>query len=342
MKILGIESSCDETAVAIVTDKKEILVNNIYSQIKEHEPYGGVVPEIAARSHTEILDNLIKKSLFAAHIPSFKHIDAIAVTAGPGLIGGVIVGLMTAKSIASVHKLPLIAVNHLEGHALTVRLTDEVKFPYLLLLVSGGHCQILVVEGVGKYRKLGGTIDDSPGEAFDKIAKILKLRYPGGPIVEKYAKEGNSRRFDFPVPLKGRKDCNFSFSGLKTAVAREIELLGAYIDKQDINDLCASFQYAVSECLVDRLKNAMTIYEKTYPKAKTLVVAGGVAANKYLRYNIRNLCNSRGFNLNTPPLKLCTDNGAMIAWAGVERFKLGLVDGLDVVPKARWSLEELS
>lgn len=337
MKILGLESSCDETAVAIVADDKTIHAHLIHSQYQEHLPYGGVVPEIASRAHMERLDTLIQAAMEKAKLNDFSQLDGIAVTAGPGLIGGVIVGLMTAKSIASVSKRPLLAVNHLEGHALTVRLTDTVEFPYLLLLVSGGHCQILAVENVGKYKKLGGTIDDALGEAFDKVAKILGLGYPGGPAVEKAALHGNPKRFMFPHPLKGKKNCDFSFSGLKTAVKREVDLLGT-ITEQDIYDICASFQLTIAAILEDRLANAIVSFSDLYPKANTLVVAGGVAANQYLRKSLHHLCERFNFILKAPPLTLCTDNGAMIAWAGIERLKLGLIDPITVVPKARWPL----
>lgn len=337
MIILGIETSCDETAVAIVTDKKNILSHRILSQVKEHADYGGVVPEIAARAHIEAIDNLITKSMAEAGINRYSELDAIAVTAGPGLIGGVIVGVMTAKGIASAADIPIIAVNHLEGHALTVRLTEDVEFPFLLLLVSGGHCQFLSVEGVNKYKKLGGTIDDALGEAFDKVAKMLKLGYPGGPVVEKKALEGDENRFNFPRSLKGRSGCDFSFSGLKTAVKREVDKL-ENITEKDINDICASFQKCVGDIIKDRLNNAIEIYEGLYPDAKRLVIAGGVAANKYINNTIDEITEQKGYTRHSPPIGLCTDNGAMIAWAGIERMKAGLVDDIDFVPKARWSL----
>lgn len=341
MKILGIESSCDETAVAIISDDRTIHAHIIRSQYLEHLPYGGVVPEIASRAHMEVLDTLITQALKEAKLARLSDLDGIAVTAGPGLIGGVIVGLMTAKAIASVTKLPLLAVNHLEGHALTIRLTDDVTFPYLLLLVSGGHCQILVVEGVGHYKKLGGTLDDALGEAFDKVAKILGLGYPGGPIVEQQAKNGNPARFAFPRPLKGKAGCDFSFSGLKTAVKREADAL-ALLSTQDISDICASFQTAITEVLEDRISHALEICRMLYPSIHTLVIAGGVAANQYIKQALLSCCDAENISLKTPPLALCTDNGAMIAWAGIERLKLGLTDPLTCIPKARWPLENLS
>ncbi len=345
MKILGIETSCDETAAAIVTDGKEILSNEIYSQIDEHQPYGGVVPEIASRSHINNIDRVIKQAIYKAKV-RLRDIDAIAVTAGPGLIGGVIVGLMVAKAIASAANKPLIAVNHLEGHALTPRLTGDVDFPFLLLLVSGGHCQILSVEGVGKYTKLGATLDDALGEAFDKTAKMLALGYPGGPVVERLALDGDMNRFKFPKPLAGRAGCDFSFSGLKTAVFREISayknLNHSQAEIEIFNkDICASFQKTCGEVLVDRLQNAIHMFKEKYPDANNMVVAGGVAANKYLNGVIENICQDNDMNMSIPPISLCTDNAAMIAWAGIERYKLGLIDEINVEPRARWSLEDL-
>ena len=337
MKILGIETSCDETAVAIVTDDKKILSHNILSQMEEHKDYGGVVPEIAARAHIEVIDTLITKTMDEAGVKKYSDLDAIAVTAGPGLIGGVIVGVMVAKAISSAAGIPIIAVNHLEGHALTVRLTEDVEFPFLLLLVSGGHCQFLSVEGVNKYQKLGGTIDDALGEAFDKVAKMLKLGYPGGPIVEKLALEGDENRFKLPRSLKGRKGCDFSFSGLKTAVKREVDSI-ENITEQDIKDICASFQKCVGDIIKDRLKNAIQMYEDLHPNGKRLVIAGGVAANKYINKTIDEITNEYGYTRHSPPIGLCTDNGAMIAWAGVERMKEGLVDDISFVPRARWPL----
>lgn len=342
MKILGIETSCDETAVAIVDSDKNILAHNIYSQIDEHSPYGGVVPEIAARSHMVKLHKLVEKTLKDAKITDFNELDAIAVTAGPGLIGGLITGIMVAKAIASAAKLPIIAVNHLEGHALTPRLTNNVEFPFLLLLVSGGHCQILSVDGVGKYKKLGGTIDDALGEAYDKVAKMLGLGYPGGPIVEKCALKGNRGKYIFPKPLKGKNNCDFSFSGLKTAVKRQVDAI-ENITEQDKYDICASFEQTVAEVLEDRLKKAFSYYEQHNNNAKRFVISGGVAANKFLRGKLIELTTKYDYQFYAPDLKLCTDNGAMIAWAGVERAKQeniinNKIDDLSFAPRARWPL----
>lgn len=346
MKILGIETSCDETAVAIVDDGKKIWSHILNSQIDLHQKYGGVVPEVAARGHVEILDKLILQALDEANL-EFGDIDVFAATAGPGLIGGVIVGLMAAKSLASVYQKPLIAVNHLEGHALTARLTSNVEFPYLLLLLSGGHCQILLAKGIGDYEKLGETIDDALGEAFDKVAQMLGLPYPGGPAVEKLALQGDKNRFKFSRPLIGNKDhlCDFSFSGLKTAVRREIEkLTGAEFSHfttpqkildQDKADICASFQSVVCEIILNRLEN---VFKASKIEVKDLVIAGGVAANRYIFNALESWTLPRGLRLIAPPIKLCTDNAVMIAWAGIERFKLGLVDDLNFKPKARWPL----
>lgn len=335
MKILGIESSCDETAAAIVTDERRILSNIVWSQT-EHEAYGGVVPEIAARAHLEHIEDVITRALSEAQV-SLSEIDAVAATAGPGLIGGVIVGVMTAKAIASVQKKPFIAVNHLEGHALTVRLTDDVTFPYLLLLVSGGHCQFLIVSGVGKYQKLGGTLDDALGEVFDKTAKILGLGYPGGAMVEQLAKNGDELKYKFPIPLRGRVGCDFSFSGLKTAVRLQAEKLGE-LSEQNKADICASFQYTATQSVLERSQTAISMFKTLHPEGKYFVLAGGVAANQYIRTRLLSILEQHVMTLVAPPIKLCTDNAAMIAWAGIERFKLGLIDSLDFEPRARWSL----
>jgi len=334
--VLGIETSCDETGVALVRDAQpRIVASRLYSQDSEHRPFGGVVPEIAARAHVERLDGLIASTMAEARL-GFAELDGIAATAGPGLIGGVMVGLVTAKAIAAVHGKPLIALNHLEGHALTARLTDDVAFPYLLLLVSGGHCQLLVVEGVGRYIRLGTTIDDAVGEAFDKTAKLLGLGYPGGPAVERRALQGNAKRFALPRPFLGPASLDFSFSGLKTAVARA----GRGLDEQGRDDLCASFQAAVADVLADRGGRAMERFAVTHPDpARSFVVAGGVAANQFLRGRLTALAQSRGFTLVAPPPALCTDNGAMIAWAGLERLRLGLTDPLDASPRPRWPLD---
>jgi N6-L-threonylcarbamoyladenine synthase len=309
----------------------------VRGQTGDHQPYGGVVPEIAARAHVEHIDRLVEAALAEAGI-DFADFDGVAATAGPGLIGGVMVGLMTAKAIAAVHRLPLIAVNHLEGHALTVRLIDDVAFPYLLLLVSGGHCQLLIVEGVGRYGRLGTTIDDAAGEAYDKTAKLLGLGYPGGPAVEREAQAGDPRRFALPRPLKGRAGCDFSFSGLKTAVRQTVDALPV-LAEGDVADLCASFQAAVADVLADRTANAIAVFRDRHPGGGALVVAGGVAANRTLRARLSRVAEDAGLRLVAPPPELCTDNGAMIAWAGIERLRLGLTDPLDASPRARWPLD---
>ncbi|MGI9413452.1 MAG: tRNA (adenosine(37)-N6)-threonylcarbamoyltransferase complex transferase subunit TsaD [Hyphomicrobiales bacterium] len=343
LTVLGIESSCDETAAAIVRRGADghgtILSNWVRSQDAAHAPFGGVVPEIAARAHVSHIDRVVKNAFDEADC-GFDDIDAVAATAGPGLIGGVIVGLMTAKAIALVHDLPLIAVNHLEGHALTPRLTDGIAFPYLLLLVSGGHTQLQSVEGVDTYRRLGTTIDDALGEAFDKTAKLLGLGFPGGPAVERTARSGDPERFSLPRPLAGQAGCNFSFSGLKTAVLKTAQANEPLSDG-DKADLCAGFQAATADCVRDRTRHAMAAFRAAHPNLDepVLVVAGGVAANSALRAALDALCRDEGFTLNCPPPALCTDNAAMIAWAGAERLALGLTDGLDAVPRARWPLD---
>ena len=343
LTILGIETSCDETAAAVVTDAADpaarIRSSVIFSQIDEHEPYGGVVPEIAARSHVTRLDGIVAEALAEAGC-TLHAVDGVVATAGPGLIGGVLVGVSMAKALALAADKPFIAVNHLEGHALTARLTDDVAFPYLLMLVSGGHCQILVVEGVGRHRVLGTTVDDAIGEAFDKTAKMLGLPYPGGPSLEKAALAGAADRFRLPRPMAGRPGCDFSFSGLKTAVRREIEKLGTPTEA-DIADLCASFQQAVGAVVADRLGNAIEHYLALAPAVPTLVVAGGVAANKALRARLQALADAAGMRFVAPPLALCTDNAAMIAWAGLERLRAGQVDSLEYMPQPRWPLDSL-
>ncbi len=338
MIVLGIETSCDETAAAVVTDDRRILCDQILSQDDHHRTYGGVVPEVAARAHLEHLDGVVAAALDGAGV-AFDDLDGVAATAGPGLIGGVIVGVMTAKGIALARGLPFVAVNHLEGHALTARLTDDVAFPYLLLLVSGGHCQLLVVEGVGAYRRLGTTIDDALGEAFDKVAKMLGLGYPGGPPVEAAARDGAADRFALPRPMRGREGCHFSFSGLKTAVLHTVNGLDQPPAAGDVADLCASFQAAAGDVLVDRCAHALDTFAAAHPDSGTLVVAGGVAANAYLRGRLDALAQERGVRLVAPPARLCTDNGAMIAWAGIERLRMGLTDGLDFAPRPRWPLD---
>lgn len=342
MIVLGIETSCDETAAAIVADDRRILANVIYSQNAEHEAFGGVVPEIAARAHLDILDGVVRQALDEAGM-AVGELDGIAATTGPGLIGGVIVGAMTAKAIAATQDLPFMAVNHLEGHALTARLTDDVDFPYLLLLVSGGHCQFLTVTGPGSYALMGGTVDDAVGEAFDKCAKMMGLGFPGGPAVEAAARTGDAKRFSFPRPMKGRAGCDMSFSGLKTAVRHAIlDLPGDALAAADAADIAASFQAAVSEVLADRAAHAIAAFDEEHPDGKTLVIAGGVAANAAIREKLTGLTALLGFRCVVPPPGLCTDNGAMIAWAGIERLRLGLTDGLDFAPRPRWPLEELS
>lgn len=335
--VLGIESSCDETAAAIVGGDRVIHSNVIFSQFDNHRPFGGVVPEVAARAHVQYLDTIIQRAMRDAGL-GFAELDAVAATGGPGLIGGVLVGSTMAKGIALATDLPFIAVNHLEGHALTARLTDGIDFPYLLLLVSGGHCQLLIVEGVGNYRRLGTTIDDAVGEAFDKTAKLLGLGYPGGPAVEKAARTGDPSRFDLPRPMVGRQGCDFSFSGLKTAVRRKVEGI-ASISKMDIDDLAAAFQTAVAGSLRDRCANAIKVFVAAHGEGLPFVAAGGVAANQALRSTLRALAEERNMRFVVPPPALCTDNAAMIAWAGVERLGLGDVDGLDFAPRPRWPLD---
>lgn len=338
MIVLGIETSCDETAAAIVTDAREIRADVVLSQLDDHTPYGGVVPEIAARAHLQHLDGLIRRAMDEAGL-GFGDLDAVAATGGPGLIGGVIVGVMTAKAIAAARDLPFVAVNHLEGHALTARLTDDVAFPYLLL-VSGGHCQLLVVEGVGRYRRLGTTIDDAVGEAFDKTAKLLGLGYPGGPLVEKAAaRASDPGRFELPRPMVGRPGCDFSFSGLKTAVRRHVEGLASPLSPQDQADLAAAFQATVADVMADRCARAIRLFRQDHPQGGALVVAGGVAANKALRARLQDLAAAEGLPFVAPPLRLCTDNAAMIAWAGIERFRLGQSDPLSFAPRPRWPLD---
>ena len=335
MKILGIESSCDETAASIVTDDRQILSNVIISQIAEHQKFGGVVPEIASRAHLNYMHEVVEKALEDAKL-TLTDLDAIAVTAGPGLIGGLLVGIMFAKGLSFAMNKPLLAINHLEGHALTARLTNEVEFPYLMLLVSGGHCQILIVEQVGVYYKLGGTLDDAVGESFDKVAKMLGLDYPGGPVIEKLARSGNPLTHKFPHPMKGREGCDFSFSGLKTAVRLIIEK--TELTEQNIADICASFQKTIIEILLDRLNNAVTTAKHSHPNIKQLIIAGGVAANQAILEGIKASMLEHGLDTIAPPIKLCTDNAAMIAWSGIERFRLGLQDE-NIIPRSRWPLD---
>ena len=314
-----------------------ILSNIVHSQIEDHARFGGVVPEIAARAHVELLDGIIDRAMTEAGI-DYAALSAVAAAAGPGLIGGVIVGLTTAKAIALVHDTPLIAVNHLEAHALTPRLTDALAFPYCLFLASGGHTQIVAVTGVGDYVRLGTTVDDAMGEAFDKVAKMLGLPYPGGPQVERAARSGDPARFAFPRPMLGRSDANFSLSGLKTAVRNEVGRLDRLEDR-DINDLCASFQAAVLESTADRLSVGLKLFHERFGTPQALVAAGGVAANQAIRAALREVAEKAGTTLIIPPPALCTDNGAMIAWAGAERLALGLTDDMDAAPRARWLLD---
>lgn len=339
--VLGIETTCDETAAAVVARGPDgsgtILSNIVRSQTEEHARYGGVVPEIAARAHVDMLDHLIDAAMTEAGV-GYADLNGVAAAAGPGLIGGVIVGLTTAKAIALVHDTPLIAVNHLEAHALTPRLTDNIAFPYCLFLASGGHTQIVAVVGVGHYVRLGTTVDDAMGEAFDKVAKMLGLPYPGGPQVEQAAKSGDPARFAFPRPMQGRPDANFSLSGLKTAVRNEVSRIDAPT-AQDISDLCASFQAAVLESTADRLRVGLRLFHEQFSAPQALVAAGGVAANQAIRSALDEVATKAGTQLVMPPPALCTDNGAMIAWAGAERLALGLVDGMDSAPRARWLLD---
>lgn len=383
MKILGIETSCDETSVAIVSDSKEILAHKTLSQIDLHQIYGGVVPEIAARSHLEVIDSLILESLKAAKL-GFDQIDGFAATSGPGLIGGVIVGMVAAKALAAIHGKPFLAINHLEGHALTARLCAAVEFPFLLLLVSGGHCQILFAKGIGNYQKIGETIDDAIGETFDKVAQMLGLGYPGGPAIEKLAKNGDENRFRLTKPLIDSKShehlFDFSLSGLKTATRRLIEQISQgnsgnkttssnsspppisppiasfEINDRDKFDICASLQKTIADIIINRLNNVAEgcgevkawLDDKNQNGAvanqliraseKNLVICGGVAANRYLFGKIQEWGQKYGIESISPPIALCTDNAAMIAWAGVEKLKLGLVDDLNFKPKARWEL----
>jgi N6-L-threonylcarbamoyladenine synthase len=344
MLIVGIETTCDETAAAVVERTAEgqgrILSNIVLSQDSEHAAFGGVVPEIAARAHVEALDAIVAKAMADAKT-TYEALDGVAAAAGPGLIGGVIVGLTTAKAIALTHDKPLIAVNHLEAHALTARLTDGTAFPYCLFLASGGHTQILAVRGVGDYVGFGGTVDDAIGEAFDKTAKLLGLGYPGGPQVEKEATRGDAKRFALPRPMQGRHDADFSLSGLKTALRLEAAKIAPLSD-QDVADLCASFQQAVVDVVMDRLRAGLRMFREQLGTPKALVCAGGVAANQAIRKVLHRVAFEVGTDLVAPPPALCTDNGAMIAWAGAERLALGLTDPLDVAARARWPLSEVT
>ncbi|MGL4235404.1 tRNA (adenosine(37)-N6)-threonylcarbamoyltransferase complex transferase subunit TsaD [Tabrizicola sp.] len=344
LTFLGIESSCDDTAAAVVRARvgaaPEILSSEVLGQTSLHEAFGGVVPEIAARAHAERLDSVVETAWSVSGV-ALDEIDGIAVTAGPGLIGGVLSGVMLARGLAAARGLPLVPVNHLAGHALTPRLTDGIDFPYLMLLVSGGHCQFLLVEGVDRFRRLGGTIDDAPGEAFDKTAKLLALPQPGGPSVEAEAALGDPKRFPFPRPLLDREGCDMSFSGLKTALLRARDALIAEkggITVQDRRDLCAGFQAAVAEVLAVKTSRALAMAADA--RLTALAVAGGVAANKAVRAGLETVSARAGVPFLAPPLRLCTDNAAMIAWAGIERLRAGIPPSTDFIARPRWPLDE--
>jgi len=341
MRVLGIETTCDETAAAVVRLRDdgtgEILADEVMSQIAAHSPYGGVVPEIAARAHVEIVDGLIARALATAGVEA-GALDGIAAAAGPGLIGGVLVGLMTGKGMALATGRPFVAVNHLEAHALVARLGGGLAFPYLLLLASGGHTQILAAKGVGDYLRLGTTMDDAIGEAFDKTAKLLGLPYPGGPAVEAAARDGDPARFALPRPLLRRPNADFSLSGLKTATRLAAEAI-APLRPRDVADLCASFQAAIVDVIEDRLRVGLRLFRERVGAAQAVVVAGGVASNGAIRDGMARFCAQAGLPLVAPPPKLCTDNGAMIAWAGLERLRLGLVDDLAAPARPRWPLD---
>ena len=337
LTLLGIESSCDDTAAAVVREDGEILASVVAGQAMLHADFGGVVPEIAARAHAEKLDACVEEALALAGL-RLLDVDGIAVTAGPGLIGGVLSGVMLAKGLAAGSGLPLVGVNHLAGHALTPRLTDGVAYPYLMLLVSGGHCQFLQVDGPETFTRLGGTIDDAPGEAFDKVAKLLGLPQPGGPPVEAAARAGNPRRFALPRPLLDRPGCDLSFSGLKTAVLRQRDDLVAAqggLYEQDRADLCAGFQAAVADVLAEKTRRALAL-----TRAPLLAVAGGVAANQTLRAALQEVAAGADAAFVAPPLRLCTDNAAMIAWAGIEAYNAGQRDGMDLAARPRWPLDQ--
>ena len=342
--VLGLESSCDDTAAAIVRlgdGGAEILSSVVYGQTALHADFGGVVPEIAARAHAEKIDLCVEEALTKAGL-GLGAMDAIAVTSGPGLIGGVLSGVMCAKGLGAGAGLPVIGVNHLAGHALTPRLTDGLRFPYLMLLVSGGHCQFLIVEGPDRFRRLGGTIDDAPGEAFDKTAKLLGLPQPGGPAVEGEARLGDPARFAFPRPLLDREGCDMSFSGLKTALLRARDAVVAEkggLTVQDRRDLCAGFQAAVADVLTEKSRRALARYREAGAEEPAFAVAGGVAANTALRARLEGLCADTGVRFVAPPLALCTDNAAMIAWAGIEKLRVGAVDPADLVARPRWPLD---
>ncbi|WCR57555.1 tRNA (adenosine(37)-N6)-threonylcarbamoyltransferase complex transferase subunit TsaD [Wolbachia endosymbiont of Ctenocephalides felis wCfeJ] len=331
--ILAVETSCDETAAAIVNSDKQVLAHKILSQT-EHKKRGGVIPEIASRAHMEHLGGIIKGAIEKSNL-NFCDLDAIAATSGPGLIGGLIVGTMMAKAIAHAAQKPFIAVNHLEAHVLVIRLLYEVKFPFLVLLISGGHCQFLIAQNVGKYIKLGETLDDSLGEAFDKVAKMLGLSYPGGPLVERLAKKGDGTRFKLPRAMVKRSGCDFSFSGIKTAVRNLVQELK--MSEQDVCDVCASFQECVSDILLDRVKNAVAMAASLNIKINDFVITGGVAANNFLREKLKKHIN---LNILSPPNHLCTDNAIMVGWAGIERLEKNYIDPLNFAPRPKWELVE--
>ncbi|SCM69422.1 tRNA (adenosine(37)-N6)-threonylcarbamoyltransferase complex transferase subunit TsaD [Donghicola eburneus] len=346
LTILGIESSCDDTGAAIVrgtAGNARVMSNIVMGQAELHAAFGGVVPEIAARAHAEKVDLAVKQALSEAMV-SLSEVDAIAVTAGPGLIGGVLSGVMCAKGIAAALGKPLIGVNHLAGHALTPRLTDGLTYPYLMLLVSGGHCQFLIVRGPDEFTRVGGTIDDAPGEAFDKVARLLALPQPGGPSVEARARDGDPKRFRFPRPLLDREGCDMSYSGLKTAVlrARDEVMTDNTLTAQDQADLCAGFQEAVTAVLAEKTRRALRVYMDLNPGQPMIAVAGGVAANQAIRAALTTVAEEAGAGFTAPPLKLCTDNGAMIAYAGLERFALGETDDMTLQARPRWPLDKKS
>jgi N6-L-threonylcarbamoyladenine synthase len=344
LTVLGLETSCDETAAAVVRGYPPgpgtILSNITYSQIAEHCPYGGVVPEIAARAHVELIDGLITRALEAAEL-DLDDMDAVAATAGPGLIGGVMVGLTSAKALALAAGKPLVAINHLEAHALSARLCAHLEFPFLLLLISGGHCELVEAAGLGRYRRYGATIDDAVGECFDKVAKLLGLPYPGGPQIEKLARNGVAKRISLPRPMLGREGADFSFSGLKTAV-RQLVTKNQPLSGTMKADIAASVQEAIREILSDRVRHAMERFREVFGGGEfPFVAAGGVAANRAIRERLAAVAKTEQFSLSLPPLELCTDNAAMVAWAGLERLAAGLTDPLDAPPRDRWPLETL-
>ncbi len=342
--VLGIETSCDDTAAAVVDSRGHILAELVLSQLHQHAPFGGVVPEIAARTHLQHLLEQIRQALAEAGV-ACSDLGGVAATSGPGLIGGLTVGCQFAKGIAIAHKLPLVCVNHLEAHALTARIPglvpDGADFPYLLFLLSGGHSQCVAVTGVGCYERLGGTVDDAAGEAFDKVGKLLQAGWPGGPAVEQMAVEGDPSRYSLPRPMLGRPGCDFSFSGLKTAVVQTIARVGFPLTRQQRADLAAGFQCAVVDVLADRAANALEIMRRKYPAAKLLVAAGGVASNTAVKTALRSAATSRGYRIATPPPRLCSDNAVMVAWAGIERLNHGWTNDLDFAIRPRWSLEAL-